>query len=251
MPRDKDGSPVPGGEDSEPGRRGRGHGRRGGPGDGRVPRARQLQGPPRRPAPDRDRDGRHPRRDPGPGLVLAREHRRLRADPPGQGRHAGLDAIEDRVGRRPRVHLEGQPPLPAPRRPPLHHRGEAPLRLRRGGRRAVPAGPLPGNHREPAGQGSPDQRRRAVRHLPQPRRSRARRRHPRPAAGPAQGEDRRRRQAQRHQAGRAARRHLHQARPEPLPARHPRRAAADRRRGRQVRGEPRRQVPAPRPPTRR
>src|SRR6266704_1146104 len=123
--------------------------------DGRVPRARQLQGPPRRPAPDRDRDGRHPQRDPGPGLVLAREHRRLQADPPGQGRHARLDALEDRLGRRPRVHLERQPPLPAPRRPSLHHRGEAPLRLRRGGGRAVPAGPLPGSHREPAGQGSP------------------------------------------------------------------------------------------------
>ena len=30
---------------------------------------------------------------------------RLRADPPGQRRHAGLDPVEDRVGRRPRVLL--------------------------------------------------------------------------------------------------------------------------------------------------
>ena len=46
------------------------------------------------------------------------------------------------------------------------------------------------------------------------------------------------------QARRAARRHLHQAWPEPLPARHPRRPAPHRRREGQGRGEPRRQVPA-------
>ena len=39
-----------------------------------IPDARQVQGQPRRPAADRDRHGRHPRRDPRPGLVLAREH---------------------------------------------------------------------------------------------------------------------------------------------------------------------------------
>ena len=44
-------------------------GRGGGPGG--VPRLRQVQGSPRRPAADRDRDGGHPRRDPGAGVVLA------------------------------------------------------------------------------------------------------------------------------------------------------------------------------------
>ncbi len=38
---------------------------------------------------------------------------------------------QGRLGRRPRVHLRGEPPLPAQRRRQLHHRGEAPLRLRR------------------------------------------------------------------------------------------------------------------------
>ena len=46
-------------------------------GDGRrVPRLRALQGPPPRPAADRDRARRHPRGDPGPGLVLAGQHQR-------------------------------------------------------------------------------------------------------------------------------------------------------------------------------
>jgi hypothetical protein len=36
---------------------------------------------------------------------------------PGGHRHG-----PDRVGRRPRLHLRGEPPLPAQRRPPLHHR---------------------------------------------------------------------------------------------------------------------------------
>ena len=67
-----------------PGRR---RGRRRGPGGG-VPDLGQVQGPPRRPAPGRDRHGRHPRRHPAARLVLAREHQRLGADPPGQGRHA-------------------------------------------------------------------------------------------------------------------------------------------------------------------
>ena len=66
------------------------------------------------------------------------------------------------------------------RREPLHHRRTAPLRLRRSRGRPVPAGPLPGRSRQPAGQGSPHRRGRAVRHLPQPRRRRAGRRHPRP-----------------------------------------------------------------------
>jgi len=33
------------------------------------------------------------------GLVLAGQHRRLRTDPPGQGRPAGVDPEQDRVGR--------------------------------------------------------------------------------------------------------------------------------------------------------
>ena len=69
---------------------------------GRVPDLRQVEGLPQRPPADRDRDGGHPGRDPGAGVVLARQHQRLRPDPPGQGRHAGLDPVADRVGRRPR-----------------------------------------------------------------------------------------------------------------------------------------------------
>ena len=48
------------------------------------------------------------------------------------------------LGRRPRLHLRGEPPLPAQGRRQLHHRGEAPLRLRRRAGRPVPAGPLQG-----------------------------------------------------------------------------------------------------------
>jgi hypothetical protein len=40
-------------------------------------------------------------RDPGSGLVLAREHQRLRAYPSGQGRHAGLLPVEGHLDRRP------------------------------------------------------------------------------------------------------------------------------------------------------
>ncbi|HXA63232.1 MAG TPA: hypothetical protein VNW94_29145 [Streptosporangiaceae bacterium] len=36
-----------------------------------------------------------PHRYPGPGVVLARQHRRPDADPPGQGRYAGLDPVAD------------------------------------------------------------------------------------------------------------------------------------------------------------
>ena len=43
---------------------------------GRVPRVRALQGPPPRPAADRDRPGRHPGGDPGAGVVLAGQHQR-------------------------------------------------------------------------------------------------------------------------------------------------------------------------------
>ena len=104
--------------------------RRRGPGGG-VPDLGQVQGPPRRPAPDRHRHGRHPRRHPAAGMVLAREHQRLCPDPPGQGRHAPLVPVPHRVGRRPRLHLGREPPLPAQGREPLHHRRTAALRLRR------------------------------------------------------------------------------------------------------------------------
>ena len=94
VPRDERGSAVPGGE-----RGGRGAA------DGGVPDLGQVQGPPRRPAPGRHRHGRHPGRDPAARVVLAREHRRLRPDPAGQGRHAALVPVPGDLGRRPRVHL--------------------------------------------------------------------------------------------------------------------------------------------------
>ena len=195
---------------------------------GRVPDLRQVEGLPRRPPADRDRDGGHPRRDPGAGVVLARQHRRLRADPPGQRRHAGLDPVEDRVGRRPRVLLRAQPPLPAPGRSRLHHRREAALRLPGDQGRPVAAGPLHRHRREHAGQGGEGLRHRAVRDLPQPRRRAARRPHPRAVGRPARGADRRVGHAAGDEARRAAREDLDQARPEPLPAGHPRRAAPHR-----------------------
>ena len=46
--------------------------------DSGIPHPRQVQGQPRRPAADRDRHGRHPRRHPRPGLVLARQHSPIR-----------------------------------------------------------------------------------------------------------------------------------------------------------------------------
>ena len=132
----------------------RGHGRRGG-----VPDLRQVEGLPRRPAPGRDRHGRHEGRDPGAGVVLAGQHHRLGADPPSPRGHAGLDPGAGHVGRRPRVLLGGEPARAAPRRRALHHRREAALRLRGGHRRAVPARPLPARPRQPAGQGSQDRHR--------------------------------------------------------------------------------------------
>ena len=122
--------------------------------------------------------------DPGAGVVLAGQHRGLDPDPPGARRHAGLDAVADRVGRRPRILLGGQPPLPAPRGSPLHHRGEAALRLPRDQDRAVPPRPLHHDRGEHAGQGGQGLRHRTVRDLPQPRSRAARRRCPRPARGP-------------------------------------------------------------------
>src|SRR5574341_171493 len=52
---------------------------------GCVPGLRALQGPPRRPAADRDRPGGHPRGDPGAGVVLAGQHQRPDRHPAGQG----------------------------------------------------------------------------------------------------------------------------------------------------------------------
>ena len=92
---------------------GNGDGGEDGDGAGRVPDLGEVQGPPRRPAAGRHRDGRDEGRDPGPRLVLARGHLRLGADPAGEGRHARLVPVEGHLGRRPRLHLRGEPPLPA------------------------------------------------------------------------------------------------------------------------------------------
>ena len=111
----------------------------------------------------RRRDGRHPGRDPGPGLVLAREHRRLRPDPPGQGRHAATGRCRRSSGSPTAASppQENRRALHAGRRR-VHHRGEAPLRLRRGEGRPVPAGTLQGRPGQPPGQGSPHRRRRTT-----------------------------------------------------------------------------------------
>jgi hypothetical protein len=78
--------------------------------------------------------------------VLAGERERLGADPPGQGRHAGLDPVTHCAGRRPRLHLRYL-------RAGDHHYiiGEK-LRSRSAQADAAlsPAGPLPGCRREPA-----------------------------------------------------------------------------------------------------
>ena len=96
VPRDERGGAVPGGNAAA--------GRAGKPGR-RGPDLGQVQGPPRQPAPDRHRPGRHPRRHPAAGVVLAREHRPLRPHPPGQERHARLVPVPGDLGRRPRLHL--------------------------------------------------------------------------------------------------------------------------------------------------
>ena len=81
VPRDERGSAVPGGN--------------AGAGEGGKLRTAgfrtcgKSKDSPRRPAPGRDRDGRHPGRHPSARLVLAREHRRLRLDPPGQATTCG------------------------------------------------------------------------------------------------------------------------------------------------------------------
>ena len=123
---------------------------------GRVPDLRQVQGLPRRPAPGRDRDGRHPRRDPGAGVVLAGQHHRLRADPPGQATRCGTGPCRDRVGRRPRVLLRRRTAATCAAAAGTTSRREAALRLAGGQGRPVPPGPLPARRRQPAGQGSQD-----------------------------------------------------------------------------------------------
>jgi hypothetical protein len=71
----------------------------------RLPQVRALQGPPRRPAPDRDRAGRDQGGHPGAVLVLAGQHRGPGDPARGQGRHAGLAAGPGGHGDRPRVLL--------------------------------------------------------------------------------------------------------------------------------------------------
>ena len=132
-----------------------------------------------------------------------------------------------------------------PRRRALHHRREAPLRLRRGRPPRCPGRAATPRRRQPAGQRGPHRRRRPVRDLLQPRAGRTRRRASASGWSPSStemiaGSD----TADRHQTRRAARADLHQARPEPVPARHPRRAAARRRRPRSRPRQPGRQVPA-------
>ena len=130
------------------------------PGRGRGADVRALQGPPRRSAPGGDRDGGHPRRDPGAVLDLSRQHRRHRDHPHRQGRPGRVGAAPAGVGRRPRVRLRRQPRLPDPRRRALHPRREAAPHQHRGRRRAGPPRPLPHRGRQPAGQGSPRRTRR-------------------------------------------------------------------------------------------
>ena len=159
---------------------------------GGVPQPRQVQGLPRRPPAGRGRDGRDPRRDPGAGVVLAGQHQRLAADPPGEGRAAGLDPGEGHLGRRPRVHLRGRTAATSPPAADGYILGE---KLRSGSAEATAALARQGRYqevsREPAGQGSQGQRARAVRGLPQPRRRRPRRRRPRQPGRPARSDDRR------------------------------------------------------------
>ncbi len=160
---------------------------------------RALQGPPGGPAPDRDRHGRHPRRDPSAGVDLPRQHQRPDPDPHRARRPVGLAAQPGDLGARPRVHLRREPPLPPTRRRALHRRRETPRRLRRGRRCAVTPGPLPHRLRQPAGQRGPRRRRHGpgpVRDLPQPRRRRARRHGSRPDRDPPRGPHRRQRHPQ-------------------------------------------------------
>ena len=195
--------------------------------DRRVPHPRQVQGQPRRPAADRDRHGRHPRRHPRPGLVLARQHVRLAADPAGQDRHAGLGARQGHLGRRPRVLLGPEPPVPAAGRRRVTSSGRSCGGENRWSRRRCPGKAAtsrsPGTCRSrksgsptpPTGSCicyNPDaaERDAAIRAGLMSKLGKI-------IAGTEQ--------ADRHRTGRAAREDLHDAGPEPVPARHPRRAA--------------------------
>ena len=153
--------------------------------------------------------------------------------------------VEGHLGRRPRLHLRGEPPLPAQGRRELYDRGEAALpapptrrppchgraatRTSRGTSRSRKCGsqttsgsssastPRPPNATPPSAPRMIARLEEAIRNSDQAE--------PRQARG-------------------AARRDLHQARTEPLPARHPGRPAPHRRGEGEGRGEPRREVPA-------
>ena len=71
-----------------------------------------------------------------------------------------VGAVEGHLGRRPRLHLRGEPPRPDAGRRRVHHRREAPLRLPGGEGRPVPPGTLQDRPGQPPGQGSPPRRRR-------------------------------------------------------------------------------------------
>ena len=155
---------------------------------GRVSPSGPLQRPPARPPPGRDRHGRDPPGDPGAGLVLPGQQQRSGAGPPRQGGPRRLVLEPGGLGRRPRLRLGGEPPLPPARRQPLHHGREASWRERRGRGGPLASRPLPPRGRQPARQGGGDRRgrhARPLRHLPQPRPGSARRRRARGAPGPA------------------------------------------------------------------
>ena len=117
---------------------------------------------------------------------------RLAADPPGQGRAAGLDAGEGHLGGRPRVHLRGQPPPPGRRRRTATSwaRSCAP-----GSAEATAALARPGRYQDVTANLRVKEvkvsEHRAVRGLPQPRRRRPRRRGPGEPRRPARSDDRR------------------------------------------------------------
>ncbi len=213
---------------------------------GGVPHLRQVEGLPRRSAADRDRDGRHPRRDPGAGLVLARQHRRPGADPAGQGRHAGLDPVARSCGSPTAASPPTQPPLPTAGDDALHHRREAPLRLAPRSRPRCPARAATRTSPRTCGSrksGSRETERFVICHNPEAANRDAAVREQ--LVAQLDRADRGHRQAQPTiKRGELRGQISDQARPEPLPAHHPRRAAPHRRREDQGRGEPRRQVPA-------
>ena len=119
-------------------------------------RVRALQGPPRRPAADRDRAGGHPGGDPGAVWCWPGNTNDQALLPRGQGRHAGLAARPGGHRGRPRVLLRREPGLPAPRRRALHRRGADARRQRRRPTQALSRqGRYQQRPRQPAGQGGP------------------------------------------------------------------------------------------------